>query len=162
MIVALLNSALTLSIAPRPGDAVDIFCLSDVRLAERPEEMHGWEFWSGDVRLGPDLVVRAEVQVTSKGNGSLSLLNLDVKVIGGHVDSDFYEPTFLYTFLVDLNSDGYRDLVVCGRVWETYDECDCAVRWRRVVEVLEFDGAAGVLVPKLLRAHMGAKCSQGD
>ncbi len=53
---------------------------------------------------------------TSKGNGTLRLANLHLRIVDQHDDGAVYENSILRVAFEDSNADGYCDLVVSGTV----------------------------------------------
>ncbi len=73
---------------------------------------HDEQEWHGEVELGPGVRVPAHVEVTSKGNGRLRILNLNVRAFDGHDDTTLFEPSMANIRFIDLDGDGFLDLFV--------------------------------------------------
>lgn len=73
---------------------------------------HGEQAWRGDVRLGNGVTTAASIEVTSKGNGSLKILNLNVRVYDAHDDMTLFEPSMANVRFIDLDGDGFLDLFI--------------------------------------------------
>ena len=58
----------------------------------------------------------AVVEVTTKGNGTLTVGNLKLKVYDAHDDGAVYANDMACVEFVDLNGDGCKDLIVTGAV----------------------------------------------
>ncbi|MCB9397913.1 MAG: hypothetical protein H6510_08860 [Acidobacteria bacterium] len=71
----------------------------------------------------PNLSIKITFRISSKGNGILSLPGLLIRIYDEHDDRLFFDPPLLENEWVDLNQDGYRDLVVSGNAILT-DEAD--------------------------------------
>jgi len=84
----------------------------------RPDKSSGIseeEIAKKQIVIAPGLVFNAVIEVTSKGNGILKIVNLKkVKVYDGHDDGDVYRNMLLTIKFADFDGDGYRDLVIYG------------------------------------------------
>lgn len=86
--------------------------------AEEPN----YQAWKGEIRLGQDVSFPARLEVNSKGNGLLGICNLNLKVYDDHDDGRLYEGSLLRTVFTDLDEDGFRDLIISGRVLHTHEK----------------------------------------
>lgn len=71
------------------------------------------------VDLGKGKLAPVHMEVTRQGNGTLSILNLNLRLYDEHDDSAVYKTGSLDIDGVDLNDDGRIDLVVSGIVLHT-------------------------------------------
>lgn len=102
-------------------------------------DVHGRENWEGIIQIGPSTKMPARIEVTSKGNGSLEIGNLYLKIYDGHEDLSTYEKSMLRTVFVDINADGYRDLLVSGRVLYFDEKGDDVIKTENVLFAYHFD-----------------------
>ncbi len=85
------------------------------------------------VDLGRGLVVDATSDITSKGNGTLNILNQSLFIYDAHDEGDVYEHGRLNVAFTDLDDDGYRDMVITGVVLYTYETGDDVIADREAV-----------------------------
>jgi len=100
--------------------------------------IYGSEEWTGTIVIGDDRTELAMVEVTSKGNGHLTICSQMFRVYDSHGDLDLFDPSCLDITFVDLNNDGYRDLVLHGEIVESDDE-EVFIRRVPVLQVYRFD-----------------------
>lgn len=102
-----------------------ILCLSSVAWADSisrkdfyypAKAMQGEERYEKKFSLGVGVSADVTIDVTAKGNGYMSLLNLRLKVFDEHDDGAIYEGGLLHIDFVDLDGDGFKDLVISGLV----------------------------------------------
>ncbi len=74
-----------------------------------------------DAVIAPGVVIPAEINVTSKGNGILTIANVNIHVFDIHDDSEMFRDELLKILLIDFSADGWRDLVIYG-IEDEYDE----------------------------------------
>ncbi|MGI0047669.1 MAG: hypothetical protein ACREBB_10865 [Nitrosotalea sp.] len=67
-----------------------------------------------NVDIGHGVILKGRVELTTKGNGGLSIANLDLRTYDTHNDGLVYKTKMLDTDLVDLSGNGYLDIVVSG------------------------------------------------
>lgn len=83
--------------------------------------IHGERVFEQPISIGPGVDVVVRTEVTSKGNGAFHLKNLEVRNFDQHHDAAVFRDDALKTEFIDLDGDGYRDLVVSGAVIYTAD-----------------------------------------
>jgi len=76
--------------------------------------MQGELEWTGRIQIGPGIVEPVLIEVTSKGNGFLSICDQSFRVYDSHDDGIVLDPPFMHITFVDLNGDRFRDLVLLG------------------------------------------------
>lgn len=85
------------------------------KLAALFHEMRaGGEKRSLSIDIGHGVVLNANVELTTKGNGGLSIANLDLRTYDTHDDGLIYKNRMLDVDIVDLSGSGYMDIVVSG------------------------------------------------
>jgi hypothetical protein len=72
--------------------------------------------------LGRGRIVRGRIDVTTKGNGQLHILNISPSIVDDHDDGDLFEGQMLRVSAVDVDGDGRRDLVLFGTRIVTDDD----------------------------------------
>lgn len=110
----MMRLALLLALFVFSFHALGDYTVTPADLDEDPEGMPGERAWEKDLTLGDDLIMRASMSVTNKGNGSLRIGNLSVRVYDSHNDGFAYKNNMLLVEFTDVNGDGYLDLVVTG------------------------------------------------
>src|SRR5258708_1925978 len=53
-------------------------------------------------QIGPDRSIPVIIQVTNKGNGTMKVANLDLKVFDEHDDGQVFDPPLLHVEFVDI------------------------------------------------------------
>ncbi|PYJ95921.1 MAG: hypothetical protein DME23_22315 [Verrucomicrobia bacterium] len=79
-----------------------------------------------EINLCRGVKLAAKIEVTAKGNGTLTIGKLKVAVLDDHNDGAFYEDEMLKTDFVD--GDGFLDLVLSGIICFTDEKGDKVVR----------------------------------
>jgi hypothetical protein len=74
----------------------------------------GEEQYRLNLEIGPDKLLKARIGVTSKGNGTLQIANLKLKVVDCHDDGAHYHRGWAHIDVADIDEDGWKDLVVTG------------------------------------------------
>lgn len=64
--------------------------------------------------LGQGAVLNYSFEISSKGNGSLILIDRLLRLYDSHDDAVYFKGGLLSNKLVDLNSDGFLDLRING------------------------------------------------
>lgn len=108
-----------------------------------PVGMHGEQEWNGLFQLDETHALPATVEVTSKGNGTLSVGNVAVRVYDDHDDGNLYEPRMLRVLTLDLDDDGWMDLLIVGRRLETGEKGGQVIASFGVAAMLFYDAALG-------------------
>lgn len=88
-------------------------------LHEMQGSIDGYQEWHETIDLGHGVAESARIEVTSKGNGSLAICGQSFRVYDGHDNGSLFEPTMAHITFVDLDDDGYRDLVLTGLLVDT-------------------------------------------
>lgn len=66
------------------------------------------------INIGNNVLVPYSFSITSKGNGVINILNTSIRIYDQHNDGNYFKSGLLNNRLIDLNKDGYQDLVVSG------------------------------------------------
>lgn len=81
------------------------------------------EFYT-QLELSSDISLPATIRVSTKGNGSLSVANLRLKVYDSHGDTRIYDNSDIKINLVDLDGDNLKELLLSGIVIYTGEKGD--------------------------------------
>ncbi len=122
---------LVFQIAAAPGDVVERISRKDLKPAK--DGMPGEEELSKEVVVAQDVKLVAIIEVSAKGNGSLRIANLNLKVFDDHNDGVYYENEMLNIDFCDIDGDGKRELVISGIVCFTDEKGDKVLRREAVV-----------------------------
>jgi hypothetical protein len=98
------------------------------------------------IDVGPGMTLDAVVEVTAKGNGVLSIANLRLRVVDEHDDGIVYKDGWAHTEFVDLNNDGWKDLVVLGSLVRTREAASESPGGEPFVFIYLFDAEAMAFV----------------
>src|SRR5215831_13504459 len=81
----------------------------------RPADgMQGEMEFQKDIQVTKDIKMPVRIEVTAKGNGSLRVGNLELKVYDDHNDGIYYEGGLLDIDFCDLDGDGKRAMIISG------------------------------------------------
>jgi hypothetical protein len=118
-------------LAAAPAGAVERISRSDLKPLK--DGMPGEEGLEKELVLAPDVRMAATIEVTAKGNDSLRVGNLKLKVFDSHNDGSYYENEMLKIEFPDIDADGKRELVISGIVCFTDEKGDKVLRREAVV-----------------------------
>ena len=113
-----------------------------VRLEEfKPAKdgMPGEREYRKKIEIGPDLRFNAAIDVTAKGNGTLRIVNLKLRVFDEHDDGAVYVGGLLHVEFVDITGDGFKDLVITGTVAHTGEKETDPRIYEPVTSIYVFD-----------------------
>lgn len=68
------------------------------------------------IDVGKGVTVTARTELTRKGNGVLSVKNLELRIYDAHDDAAYFQDSFLKTEFADVDGDGFKDIVISGIV----------------------------------------------
>ena len=94
-----------------------------------PEELE----LAKEIVIAPNVKLVAKIEVSAKGNGSLQIANLNLKIFDDHNDGVYYENEMLNVDFFDIDGDGKREMVVSGIVCFTDEKGDKVLRREAVV-----------------------------
>ncbi|KAF0093367.1 MAG: hypothetical protein E1N59_2961 [Puniceicoccaceae bacterium 5H] len=98
--------------------AADLLRLDADTLVE--ENIYGDRWYEQVVELAQGFPVLVKTEVSRRGNGVMSIKNLQLRLYDAHDDAAYFENWLLRTEFVDLNGDGYADIRISGTV--VYDQ----------------------------------------
>lgn len=96
------------------------------------------------IRLAPDLIFPVVLEGTSKGNGTLKIHNLYLRVFDQHDDSVVYENSRLNIHLQDINGDMIKELILYGIVKYTGDSESDPARYETIIRMYSFSCKTGL------------------
>lgn len=91
------------------------------------------------IDVGPGTRERASIEVTSKGNGLLSIGKLRLKVVDGHDDGASYQDEMAHVEFADVDGDGWKDLVIVGIANYTDDKGDAILKREPFTFIYKYD-----------------------
>jgi hypothetical protein len=100
------------------------FCLFAVRIT-KSEILGAYDKEGGlkkTIIIGDNIKLIANIQMTPRGNGGLRIANLDLHVYDSYHDVAYYENDLLDIDFIDINKDGYKDIIVSGIVCYEHDK----------------------------------------
>lgn len=89
---------------------------------EHTQGMPRERIWEKPIHLGHGITRTATVLITNKGNGTLAIRNVNVRIVDCHADQTLFVPYLLRTEFEDVTADGYKDIVIHGTVSFFEDE----------------------------------------
>ncbi|MEI8646392.1 hypothetical protein P4S60_18385 [Pseudoalteromonas sp. Hal040] len=93
-----------------------------------------------ELNIRHDINVPIEFSITSKGNGGFSLPGLFlVRLFDQHDDGSYFKSGLLRNELIDLDEDGYNELLFWGIAIKTDDESEKVLGEIPVVAILKYD-----------------------
>lgn len=92
--------------------------------------------------LGKSLVIPVLLEGTTKGNGSIFMHNISVRLFDQHDDGMVYENT-LTVDIQDITGDGLKELLISGMLKFTGEKENDPVEYKPVVIVYTFDCESG-------------------
>ena len=107
--------------------------ISEADLTPVKGRIRGEQEFEKDIVLAKGIKMRARIDVTNKGNGTLRIGNLCVKVFDGHCDGCYDEAWTSNIDFVDLDGDGKKDLVISRVACFTDDKGDEVLHREAVV-----------------------------
>ncbi|KTD96452.1 hypothetical protein N9H48_08400 [Pseudoalteromonas marina] len=76
-----------------------------------------------NIEIGKDLIISIEFAITSKGNGGIELPGIFlVRLYDRHDDLSYFKDGLLNNELIDVNSDGYKDILLWGTAVKSDDD----------------------------------------
>ena len=128
-----LSALILILISSTDGSAGEIERIRRSDLKPAKHGMPGEEEVTKEVVVAPNVKLVAKIEVSAKGNGSLRMANLDLKIFDDHDDGIYYENEMLYIDFSDIDGDGNRELLISGIVCFTDEKGDKVLRREAVV-----------------------------
>jgi predicted enzyme involved in methoxymalonyl-ACP biosynthesis len=120
------------------SSVADVTVTKDL-LEQDAEDIPGASSWEDTIEIHKDVLTNARIEVTSKGNGTLEVLNLSLRIYDSHDDTGVYKDQMLLIEFTDLNEDGYLDLMVTGIYHVTPEQRDGVLEEHVVVFMCHFE-----------------------
>lgn len=108
-------------------------------LKPTPESMPGETSSNFNVEVGNGDVLSAKIERTARGNGTLSIANLSIRVIDDYDDGLIYQHSMLHVEFKDLSGRGYKDLVVTGIAIQTGEKESDARRYIAITSIFMYE-----------------------
>ena len=74
------------------------------------------------ILIGEGLPYSAKMEITDRGNGWLKIANLDLHVGRSGYDSLIYKNGLLDVDFIDINGDGFKDIVISGLALYSHEQ----------------------------------------
>lgn len=104
--------------------------------------------WEIEIKLSKQFNIKGELEMTSKGNGTLRVANLHFRLYDDHNDGVLFDKRCLNVTLKDLNHDGILDLEVSGAIQEMDEKDeDKVLRTRFIRKGYIYDQKTKTFVP---------------
>jgi hypothetical protein len=100
------------------------------------------------------IVINGKFSITSKGNGSLEIGGLSIRIYDAHEDGVTFENFLLSTNIYDINGDGYLDLEVSGNAVITDEETEETVAKKPVKAQFIYDPVNKKLIQTLSSEYL--------
>ena len=97
----------------------------------------GTDSLSKSLVIGDGVKVSYEFEITSKGNGAVILPGILLRLYDSHDDLSYFKNGLLNNELLDVNSDGYKDIILWGTAL-TFDDDGNSLGEKEVVAVLVY------------------------
>ncbi|MFK5947351.1 MAG: hypothetical protein QM500_01110 [Methylococcales bacterium] len=94
--------------------------------------------------LNKNFQLSAELQATSKGNGTLKIHNLYLRIFDQHDDGIIYENNLLNIDLKDLNGNGYNELIISGVLKHTGEKETDSASYSPFTQIFTYDCKIGL------------------
>ena len=87
------------------------------------------------LNIGHDIQVAYEFEITSKGNGAIVLPGILLRLYDNHHDLSYFKNGLLNNEALDINSDGFKDILLWGTAL-TFDDDGNSLGEEEVVGIL--------------------------
>ena len=131
--VLLLGSALAVVFRTAAAQSITVEKISRKDLKPQPEGIPGEQGFKREIVLAPAVAMTATLDVSAKGNGSLRIGNLNLRVVDSNDDGSYYENEMLDIDFTDLDGDGKREMVISGIVCFTNEKGSAVLRREAIV-----------------------------
>jgi len=98
------------------------------------------------LKLGNNLQFNVTLNSTPKGNGTLKIHNLNLRIFDQHDDGLVYEGGLLKIDFKDLNNDKLNEIIITGILKYTGDNESDLARYEAFIQIFNFDCKAGLFV----------------
>ncbi|RXF00414.1 hypothetical protein [Pseudoalteromonas phenolica] len=97
----------------------------------------GTDILSKSLIIGDGVKVSYEFEITSKGNGAVILPGILLRLYDSYEDLSYFKNGLLNNEVLDVNSDGYKDILLWGTAL-TFDDDGNSLGEKEVVAVLVY------------------------
>lgn len=94
---------------------------------------------SVEIKISNSRVFSAKSEITTKGNGTIQLGNLLIRVYDTHDDGIVYKNNELEVYLQDLTGDGNRELILTGVLAFSDDDDSIPIIYLPITEIISLD-----------------------
>ncbi len=98
------------------------------------------------LKLGNNLQFNVTLDGTPKGNGTLKIHNLNLRIFDQHDDGLVYEGGLLKIDFKDFNNDKLNEIIITGILKYTGDNESDLARYEEFIQIFNFDCKAGLFV----------------
>lgn len=100
------------------------------------------KIYEKEIVIGKGVKFTAKMEISARGNGILDFANLRLKIHDADPDIIFYENDLLDTDFIDIDGDGYKDIIISGIVCYVDDKnSDLVLKRESVVYIYMFSPA---------------------
>lgn len=112
---------------------------SEIVPRTKEEALYDERHWSKKVEISKDIMLKADMEITRRGNGWLKIANLDLHVGRSGYDSLIYKDELLDVDFVDINGDGFKDIIISGLMLYPHEQLDIILYREAVVFIYLFE-----------------------
>ncbi len=98
------------------------------------------------LKLGNDLQFNITLDGTPKGNGTLKIHNLNLRIFDQHDDGLVYEGGLLKIDFQDLNNNKLNEIIITGILKYTGDNESDLARYEEFTQIFNFDCKTGLFM----------------
>ncbi|HEY7773179.1 MAG TPA: hypothetical protein VIC26_08350 [Marinagarivorans sp.] len=109
------------------------------------------------IPLGSKLSVEATIEKTAKGNGTIQIGNLLLRIYDVHDDGFVYENELLDFALADLDGDSIKEIIISGILKSTGEEAGDPISYTPVTQIYSLNCASALfqaVYPTSPNAHL--------
>lgn len=144
-----------------PSSVAQIVSIAD--LTETSGGIPGEAEWRGSVPVDDYRSHDAVIRVTPKGNGTLIICNLAKQVYDEHDDGSYFYGGLLDIYAEDINSDGYRDLIMKGvRLYSHEKKRDTVVSHEYLIWMYIYDNEEEAYIRVVESDYIHARLEPDD
>lgn len=99
---------------------------------------------ASQVHLSKKIFIPVTFDATSKGNGTINLNGLLVRVFDQHDDGIVYENNFLEMETKDLNNDNIKEIIFTGIIKHTGEKESDPVSYEPIVNIYQLNCSTGI------------------
>jgi hypothetical protein len=122
------------------GYAEGVFNITDFEASKNnPALIQGEVSFEKNYLIGGNIRITIRVDITNKGNGLMQALNIKFPIYDTHDDGEIFRGGLLDVALVDIDEDGYKDVVISGIVDKTNDKSGEIVSSGVIIAIYHYD-----------------------